>query len=544
MAGGYEREQNRLRNLHEDVESDDEQDDSSHHDPFSDDGEYGSDPNFDPNQEGNSSDSAYSLPTNASSPNNYGYLSPSSEEDPEETDVISDNDNEQEEAENEQEEDDWTESVKEVPVFDFKEDAVGVKLNINARMTPLEVFDAVFTPDILDVLVQCTNHYGKTVCKMNRPSTRYSRKSVFRETTAQEMKKFLGLCLLQAQVSMPHRRRLFTTDPLYFHPIHLHVMSGRRYEQLLQCLSCAPKSVKGMAKVNPLLNMLVSSFQSSYSPQKELSLDESLLLHRGRLRFRTYMKGKKAKYGIKFYELTSADGFVLNIEIYSAKQEEVKNSKIEDLVNRLMKPYLNKGHVLFMDNYYNSVSLSNSLLQQKTHSVGTLRSSRKHNPKVVVSKKLKKGEYTWQRRGKVYVSKWKDKREVLAITTANHPELIEVTNRYGVKKNKPREISTYNNYMSGVDRCDQMTSYYSSPRKTIKWNKKVIFHLLDIAVWNSFYLYKMRCKNIRFLEFRDQLIRQLLELKDNLTAHNLMSERPIHYNRLGKKKDQSSRCSN
>lgn len=90
--------------------------------------------------------------------------------------------------------------------------------------------------------------------------------------------------------------------------------------------------------------------------------------------------------------------------------------------------------------------------------------------------------------------------------------------------------------MSGVDRCDQMTSYYSSPRKTIKWNKKVIFHLLDIAVWNSFYLYKMRCKNIRFLEFRDQLIRQLLELKDNLTAHNLMSERPIHYNRLGKKK--------
>lgn len=35
---------------------------------------------------------------------------------------------------------------------------------------------------------------------------------------------------------------------------------------------------------------------------------------------------------------------------------------------------------------------------------------------------------------------------------------------------------------SGIDRCDQMLSYYFSPRITIKWYKKVMFHLLDIAI--------------------------------------------------------------
>lgn len=67
----------------------------SSHDPFTDDGEYGSDPNFDPNQEEDSSDSAFSPPKSVSSQNKYGYLSPSSEEDLENTDVISD-ENEQE----------------------------------------------------------------------------------------------------------------------------------------------------------------------------------------------------------------------------------------------------------------------------------------------------------------------------------------------------------------------------------------------------------------------------------------------------------------
>lgn len=77
--------------------------------------------------------------------------------------------------------------------------------------------------------------------------------------------------------------------------------------------------------------------------------------------------------------------------------------------------------------------------------------------------------------------------------------------------------------MSGVDRCDQMVSYYSAPRKTCKWYEKVILHFLDIAVWNTYniYIYKMNIKNIKFKDFRDMLIRDLIYLPSNVKNHEI-----------------------
>lgn len=126
------------------------------------------------------------------------------------------------------------------------------------------------------------------------------------------------------------------------------------------------------------MEKLIINFQANFNPNEALSLDESMLLWRGRLVFKQYIKNKKHKYGIKFYELCTPDGYVLNMEIYKGKTDGVSNgSKINDLVNRLMKPYLNKGHHLYMDNYYNSIDLSNQLFKQKTHTTGTLRRNRK-----------------------------------------------------------------------------------------------------------------------------------------------------------------------
>lgn len=74
------------------------------------------------------------------------------------------------------------------------------------------------------------------------------------------------------------------------------------------------------------------------------------------------MKNKKTKYGIKFYVLTSHDGYVLNQYMYSGKADVDDESNtdvktIERLVLRLTRPYILKGHELYMDNYYNPVPL-------------------------------------------------------------------------------------------------------------------------------------------------------------------------------------------
>jgi len=55
-------------------------------------------------------------------------------------------------------------------------------------------------------------------------------------------------------------------------------------------------------------------------------------------------------------------------------------------------------------------------------------------------------------------------------------------------------VLDYNKNKTGVDRSDQMLSYYTFSRETVKWWKKLFFHLLDLAVVNAHILYKKSSK--------------------------------------------------
>ena len=176
-----------------------------------------------------------------------------------------------------------------------------------------------------------------------------------------------------------------------------------------------------------------------------------------------------------------------------------------------------------MDNFYNSVGLYELLHNRKTHIVGPLRTNRKDNPKSITPKKLKKpGEACWMRRGPVFVSKWKDKREILMLSTKLHHRMVNCTTSRGHNKLKPMCVHDYNTNMGGIDRSDHLLSYCSTPRKTIKWYNKVFFHLLDIAVMNSYVLFKKlsKQKKLRILKFRDAL-------KGELASVDLGMEQPM-----------------
>ncbi|KAG5888745.1 hypothetical protein JTB14_032019 [Gonioctena quinquepunctata] len=112
------------------------------------------------------------------------------------------------------------------------------------------------------------------------------------------------------------------------------------------------------------------------------------------------------------------------------------------------------GYWVFMDNYYNSVSLADNLVKNKTYVTGTLNPKWKDNPKSLIKKTLKKGEAAIKRKGPGSVTSWKDRQYVRMITTGHKHQMVEVTNRRGVKSKKPECIVSYNKYMSGIDRWD------------------------------------------------------------------------------------------
>ncbi|KAI6648410.1 PiggyBac transposable element-derived protein 4 [Oopsacas minuta] len=132
-----------------------------------------------------------------------------------------------------------------------------------------------------------------------------------------------------------------------------------------------------------------------YTPGRNLSLDESMVLWRGRLVFRQYIKNKRHKYGIKLFQLCESDGIVLRVAIYSGESffDEHMIGQTGAIVLHLMRDYLDKGYCVFTDNYYTSVTLTKIMSERSTYICGTLRPDRKGNPQTVIQSKLKRGEY-------------------------------------------------------------------------------------------------------------------------------------------------------
>ena len=54
----------------------------------------------------------------------------------------------------------------------------------------------------------------------------------------------------------------------------------------------------------------------------------------------------------------------------------------------------------------------------------------------------------------------------------------------------PESIRLYNQYMSGVDENDQLRGYYAVTTKSTKCYKYIFWFLFDVAIINTFILYK------------------------------------------------------
>lgn len=70
--------------------------------------------------------------------------------------------------------------------------------------------------------------------------------------------------------------------------------------------------------------------------------------------------------------------------------------------------------------------------------------------------------------------------------------------------------------MSGIDRQDQMLSYYPCERKTIRWYKKIGIHFFQLLLLNSYYIYVENVKKCSLYDFRLSVITALVKSQINL----------------------------
>lgn len=85
----------------------------------------------------------------------------------------------------------------------------------------------------------------------------------------------------------------------------------------------------------------------------------------------------------------------------------------------------------------------------------------------------------------------------------------------GIRILKPDCVLSYNRYMGAVDRCDQMVVNGCFDRRTLKWWKKVFFHVIGLAVVNAYLLYKKQTQNaVQQRVFRRELVMQMIEMSE------------------------------
>lgn len=388
---------------------------------------------------------------------------------------------------------------------------------------PISFYKLIVTDEIIDAMVMSTNNHAEEV--LRRPHIRRrSRLLDWVPTTQQEMTRFLGIQLYMGIVNYPRISDYWSKSPLYSTGFVNDIMSRNRFLLLLRMWCFEGNNSRPndrLSKLRYFLRAMNENFRNLKRMGTECVIDESMVAFRGRLSFRQYIPGKAHKYGVKLFKLTNTNGYTFNIRVYAGKNEDRKGTT-DDLVMKMMSPYLHRGRLLVVDNFYTSVSLAKRLLAQRTHLLGTLRSNRIGVPKLK-NVKLDKGEMIALTNDDcVTFVIWHDKRYVKMLSTKFRVTIVPVNrpNRNPPVVFKPNIVLEYNKCKQGIDLSDQMSSYQCAVRKSVRWYHKVAQELLfGTAIVNGHILYNEYnlsvpgFRHVSILQFKEKVIYGLLGMQ-------------------------------
>ena len=188
------------------------------------------------------------------------------------------------------------------------------------------------------------------------------------------------------------------------------------------------------------------------------------------------------------------------------------------------------GVQLYTDNFYTSPLLYYRLYKrQGINACGTVRPNRLGFPSQLVIKATgtNRGTYQYLSNGPLLACSWVDKRSLYFLTTMHIGERVgNPTVRRRQADGSQAEVSCppclpdYQKHMRGVDRGDQLESYYYVGRKSKKWWRRLFvffvwkYIFLIVFVWKKMVRpsehQRLGRKKRDMLSFRLQLAKELI----------------------------------
>lgn len=210
------------------------------------------------------------------------------------------------------------------------------------------------------------------------------------------------------------------------------------------------------------------------------------------------------------------------------------------------------GSIIYFDRYFSTVKLAKELFNRGLKCAGTLMKNRIP----AAARNVLESDSSMKRRGRgsyqvltntentMAITKWMDNKPVIMLSTAHAACETDVCSRW-CKKDKqykqvvrPKVVKQYNSKMGGVDMADRLIAVCPARSRTKKWPLRFISHMIDLAISNSWLMYKrteiekgVPVKKIQQLRhYKMQFSEQILEKyqRDELNeVENDCEERPV-----------------
>ncbi|GBN17733.1 PiggyBac transposable element-derived protein 4 [Araneus ventricosus] len=253
---------------------------------------------------------------------------------------------------------------------------------------------------MLSVLVEETNRYASDILNIHGETTdRRKHAPAWKPTDNNEILKFLDLVLLMGHIEKDSLQDYWTVNDLTETPVFRKVMPRDRSLIILKFLHFSDNSLKEcrdsptydrLWKIRKIFECFNRTFKEVYDPTENLSLAEVIIKFKGRVIFKQNIPKKRKQWGIKMYKIADATGYTYDMRVYLGKdklKENLSPSASYNVVHPMAECVKDKGHKLFMDNFFSSPKLYHDLLtEKKINSCGTIRSNRKYFPKNLAPK--------------------------------------------------------------------------------------------------------------------------------------------------------------
>uniref|UniRef100_A0A3P8S7B4 PiggyBac transposable element-derived protein domain-containing protein n=1 Tax=Amphiprion percula TaxID=161767 RepID=A0A3P8S7B4_AMPPE len=203
-----------------------------------------------------------------------------------------------------------------------------------------------------------------------------------------ELMAFIAIIILRGLTKVPSLHDCWSAN--LGNPRIIETMSRNRFQGIMRHLRFDDRSTRSeraktdkFAAISGVWGSFVTNCITSYNPGRHITIDEQLFPSKTRCCFLQYIATKPGKFGIKFwvaYDLKSK--YICNVLPYLGKDPSRPSEErlSENVVMRLMEPFLDTGRNVTTDNFFTSLSLAQRLLSRKTTILGTVNKIRREIP--------------------------------------------------------------------------------------------------------------------------------------------------------------------